>query len=94
MFRVAKVSTAAQAAGIVADSKFPPDGRRGFGSPFAGPNFGMSSYGYATHANKFVLVMVQIETKEGTENAQAIAETPGIGKRRSMEPSEYRKCVG
>lgn len=78
-----KVSTAAQAAGIVADSKFPPVGRRGIGSPFAPSNWGMTPLEYIMSANNNTLVMVQIETKEGTENAQAIAETPGIGKSRS-----------
>ncbi|KAF7972782.1 hypothetical protein HWV62_17054 [Athelia sp. TMB] len=72
------VSTAEQAASIVADARFPPLGRRGFGSPFAPINWGLKPFEYVKAANSDVQVMVQIENKEGVANAKAIAEVPGI----------------
>jgi 4-hydroxy-2-oxoheptanedioate aldolase len=63
----------------VADSRFPPVGRRGFGSPFSPASWGVSTSEYLKSADENILVMVQIETKEGVDNVQAIAETPGIG---------------
>jgi 4-hydroxy-2-oxoheptanedioate aldolase len=54
-------------------------GRRGIGGPFAPANWGVSASDYITLANKSVVVMVQIETKEGVDNVKAIAETAGIG---------------
>jgi 4-hydroxy-2-oxoheptanedioate aldolase len=63
----------------VADSRFPPVGRRGLGSPFAPANWGINASEYVTSANENILVMVQIETKEGVDNVKAIAETAGIG---------------
>ena len=63
----------------MADCRFPPVGRRGFGSPFTPANWGVSASEYLKSADENILVMVQIETKEGVDNVQAIAETPGIG---------------
>lgn len=63
----------------MADSRFPPVGRRGLGSPFAPANWGINASEYVTSANENILVMVQIETKEGVDNVKAIAETAGIG---------------
>jgi HpcH/HpaI aldolase/citrate lyase family len=54
-------------------------GRRGLGSPFAPANWGINASEYVTSANENILVMVQIETKEGVDNVKAIAETAGIG---------------
>ncbi|KAF8993609.1 Pyruvate/Phosphoenolpyruvate kinase-like domain-containing protein [Cyathus striatus] len=61
---VPMVSTAEKAAEIVADSRLPPVGRRGFGSPFS--------------ANEQILVMIQIETKEAVENLDSIAKVDGL----------------
>ena len=74
-----QVSTGEKAKEIVADSRFPPLGRRGFSSPFAPANWGVNASEYLTSANENILVMVQIETKEGVENVKEIAETAGIG---------------
>jgi 4-hydroxy-2-oxoheptanedioate aldolase len=76
---VSQVSTAEKAKEIVADSRFPTVGRRGFGSPFTHAHWGVSASEYLTSANESILVMVQIETKEGVANVKAIAETAGIG---------------
>lgn len=76
-----KVSTAQKAEEIVSDSRFPPTGRRGFGSPFAPAHWGISASEYLSTANENenVLVMVQIETKEGFENVESIAGVDGLG---------------
>ncbi|KAJ6612515.1 Pyruvate/Phosphoenolpyruvate kinase-like domain-containing protein [Mycena sp. CBHHK59/15] len=75
---VPMVSSAEKAKEVVADSRFPPTGRRGFGSPFAHGNWGMSMLEYLAEANSAVVVMVQIETKEGLANVKEIAEVDGI----------------
>lgn len=60
---------------MVAAAKFPPDGRRGFGSPFAMQNFQpMPTFTeYLRQANEGTLVMVQIETKEALDAVEEIA---------------------
>ncbi|KAF8655471.1 hypothetical protein AX16_003060 [Volvariella volvacea WC 439] len=75
---VPMVSTEAKAKQIVSDSKFPPQGRRGFGSPFAHTNWGVSVSDYLGTANESVIVMIQIENVEGVENVEAIATVDGI----------------
>ncbi|KAJ7676192.1 Pyruvate/Phosphoenolpyruvate kinase-like domain-containing protein [Mycena rosella] len=75
---VPMVSTAEKAAEIVADSRFAPAGRRGFGSPFTHAGWDMSAAEYLAAANDAVVVMVQIETKEGLANVKEIAEVDGI----------------
>jgi 4-hydroxy-2-oxoheptanedioate aldolase len=72
------VSTAVHAQTVVADSNFPPRGRRGFGSPFTHGVWGVTSSEYLESANDGVVVMVQIENKEAVENVQEIAEVPGV----------------
>lgn len=65
---------------MVADSRFPPVGRRGFGSPFTQAAWGIKSAAeYLSVANEEVLVIVQIETKEAVENVEKIAAVDGIG---------------
>jgi 4-hydroxy-2-oxoheptanedioate aldolase len=60
---------------LVEASKFPPRGKRGFGSPFSMGTFdvkgGLSGYEYMTSANDNLLTIVQIETKEAFENVTA-----------------------
>lgn len=60
---------------VVAAAKFPPQGRRGFGSPIAMQNFSPipSFTEYLQQANDVLLVMVQIETKEALEAVDEIA---------------------
>ncbi|KAF8891482.1 Pyruvate/Phosphoenolpyruvate kinase-like domain-containing protein [Gymnopilus junonius] len=75
---VPMVSTAEKASEVVADSLFPPGGRRGFGSPFTHGIWGVTVPEYLEAANKHILIMVQIETKEAVENVRAIAAVEGI----------------
>ncbi|KAH8827596.1 Pyruvate/Phosphoenolpyruvate kinase-like domain-containing protein [Flagelloscypha sp. PMI_526] len=75
------VGTAEKAREIVQDSRFPEPGknfRRGFGSAFTHLNWGITSLEYKDNANEHVLVMVQIESKEGVENVEEIAKVDGI----------------
>ncbi|KAG6862965.1 hypothetical protein C0991_009182, partial [Blastosporella zonata] len=53
---------------VVSDSRFPPLGRRGFGSPFAHTNWGVSSSEYLATANDSISVIVQIENQEAASN--------------------------
>jgi 4-hydroxy-2-oxoheptanedioate aldolase len=63
--------TADDARRLVESAKFPPVGRRGFGSPFAmGSTGGVSSVEYLQTANDSLLTIVQIETKEALQNVR------------------------
>ncbi|KAG6864764.1 hypothetical protein C0991_007290 [Blastosporella zonata] len=75
---VPMVSTAAKAREVVSDSRFPPLGRRGFGSPFAHTNWGVSSSEYLATANDNISVIVQIENQEAVQNAKEIAAVDGV----------------
>ncbi|KIJ11083.1 hypothetical protein PAXINDRAFT_85053 [Paxillus involutus ATCC 200175] len=75
---VPMVSNADKAKEIVSDSRFPPGGRRGFGSPFTQGTWGITATEYLQSANDHVTVMVQIETKEGVSNVEEIAAVDGI----------------
>ena len=59
---------------LVQTAKFPPYGRRGFGSPFSMGSFDnkgdLSGYEYMTNANNNLLTIVQIETKEALDNVR------------------------
>ncbi|KAI0022434.1 Phosphoenolpyruvate/pyruvate domain-containing protein [Xylariomycetidae sp. FL0641] len=65
---------------IVAAAKFPPQGQRGLGSPFAMERFTPvpSMTEYLQHANGSLLTMVQIETQEALDAVDEIAAVPGI----------------
>ncbi|RYP85977.1 hypothetical protein DL769_000840 [Monosporascus sp. CRB-8-3] len=70
----------AGAHGVVAAAKFPPQGQRGFGSPFAMERFNPipSLTEYLQHANESLLTMVQIETQEALDAVDDIAQVPGV----------------
>ncbi|PMD48519.1 Phosphoenolpyruvate/pyruvate domain-containing protein [Hyaloscypha variabilis F] len=65
---------------LVLSAKFPPQGHRGFGSPFPQERFhpDLGSTDYLQQANESLLTIVQIETKEALENVEGIAAVPGI----------------
>jgi len=66
---------------VVADSKFPPMGRRGFGSPFTHEIWDVPAGEYLMGgANHNTIVMVQIEDRLALSNVDAIAAVEGIGK--------------
>jgi len=64
--------TADEAREIVTAAKFPPMGRRGFGSPFSMSSFDttgkLSGLAYMDNANAHLVTAVQIETKEALDN--------------------------
>lgn len=65
--------TADDARRLVESAKFPPVGRRGFGSPFAmGSTGNVTGIEYLQQANEALLTIVQIETKEALENVRLI----------------------
>lgn len=72
--------TAEDAKKLVLSAKFPPQGQRGFGSPFPMERFhpDLGAGDYLQQANDAILTMVQIETKEAVDNVEAIAAVPGI----------------
>ncbi|KAK7034602.1 hypothetical protein VNI00_012233 [Paramarasmius palmivorus] len=75
---VPMVSTAEKAREVVLDSRFPPVGRRGFGSSYAHGNWKMSAQDYLNVANEHVIVAVQIETKAALDNLEEIAAVDGV----------------
>ncbi|KAK0760125.1 hypothetical protein N5P37_007205 [Trichoderma harzianum] len=72
--------TVKEAEDLVQAAKFPPWGKRGFGSPYSAKQFGrtISSLDYLNQGNESILTMVQIETKEALEDVDAIAAVEGI----------------
>ena len=64
--------TVEDAKNLVQWSKFPPMGKRGFGSPFSMGSFdvkgALTGFEYMNAANDNLLTIVQIETKEAFEN--------------------------
>ncbi|KAL0568526.1 hypothetical protein V5O48_013453 [Marasmius crinis-equi] len=75
---VPMVSTPEKAAEVAADCRFPPTGRRGFGSAYGHTNWNIPVPEYLSQANENVLCIVQIETKEGMENVEEIAKVDGV----------------
>jgi 2-keto-3-deoxy-L-rhamnonate aldolase RhmA len=71
------VESAEQARGIVAACRFPPEGTRGIAGTRA-TRFGLDLKGYLETWNKEVVVALQIETRPGLEQVEAIAGVPGV----------------
>ncbi|KAK2811076.1 hypothetical protein FQN50_002411 [Emmonsiellopsis sp. PD_5] len=64
---------------LVESAKFPPLGKRGFGSPFSMASFGnIPQTDYLFQSNDALVTIVQIETKEAFENVEEIAKVPGV----------------
>ncbi|TKX23997.1 HpcH/HpaI aldolase-like protein 1 [Elsinoe australis] len=78
------LKTAEDAKQIVSSAKFPPDGTRGFGSPFSMEKFHTHEKGairqtdYYQQANQALVTVIQIETKEALKNVDEIANVPGV----------------
>ncbi|ROT37767.1 HpcH/HpaI aldolase/citrate lyase family protein [Sodiomyces alkalinus F11] len=72
--------TVQEAKELVQAAKFPPVGRRGFGSPLAMERFqpAPTMTEYLQQANDTLLTMVQIETKEALDVVENIAAVDGI----------------
>lgn len=64
---------------LVSSAKFPPEGNRGFGSPFSPHAFnGEALTDYLQNANSSLQTIVQIETKSALESVREIAAIPGV----------------
>ncbi|KAL9480223.1 hypothetical protein ACSS6W_005009 [Trichoderma asperelloides] len=75
---VPQINNAEEARQIVQSSKFPPQGVRGQGSAFPAIGHGLTTPEYMMSANETILTMIQIETRAGVENVDAIAAVPGV----------------
>ncbi|KAG4253073.1 2,4-dihydroxyhept-2-ene-1,7-dioic acid aldolase [Fusarium proliferatum] len=73
------INTPEDARNVVQHAKFPPQGLRGQGSAFPGFAFGVDMPTYMTMANETILICLQIESKLGVENVDAICAVPGVG---------------
>ncbi|KAF7529554.1 hypothetical protein PCG10_007112 [Penicillium crustosum] len=74
------VRTVEDTKAFVEACRFPPQGKRGFGSPFPMDRFGrdVSATQYLTEANANLLLSVQIETREAFDNVDSIAAVEGL----------------
>lgn len=77
---VPQINTAEEAAAIVSYAKFPPQGLRGQGSAFPAISHGIDIPTYIKTANETLITCVQIESKAGVDNVDAISAVPGVGK--------------
>lgn len=72
------INTPVEAAGAVAAARFPPEGKRSFGSAWAGLTLGMSMAEYRREANSQTLVFAQVESATALEHLEGILGVPGI----------------
>lgn len=75
---VPMVSTAAEARAVVAAVRYPPRGTRGVGSALARSARWNRVDDYLQNADAYVSLVVQIETREGVDNAAEIAAVDGV----------------
>ncbi len=75
---VPMVNTRAEAEAAVAAAKYPPAGIRSVGGMNHCLNFDTDPATYYARANDEVLVILQAESPEGVENADAILSVPGV----------------
>lgn len=76
---VPMINTPEDARNVVQYAKFPPQGLRGQGSAFPGFAFGVDIPTYMATANETLLTCLQIESRVGVENVDAICAVPGVG---------------
>jgi 4-hydroxy-2-oxoheptanedioate aldolase len=75
---VPMVNTVEEAKIAIAAAKYPPTGNRSVGGSLHALNFDASAGDYYKHANDEILVILQTESPEGVENAEAIYSLPGV----------------
>jgi 2-keto-3-deoxy-L-rhamnonate aldolase RhmA len=75
---VPMVNTVAQAKTAIAAAKYPPAGNRSIGGSIPALNFDATAGEYYQKANDEVLVVLQTESPEGVDNAEAIYSLPGV----------------
>lgn len=74
---VPMVRTADEAQAIVDATRYPPQGKRGWG-PLRASQYTVDNEDYFNRANDNILVFLLIETKEAVENLEAIGTVPGV----------------
>ncbi len=75
---VPMVNTVEQAKTAIAAAKYPPEGNRSLGGALHALNFDTNAGDYYKNANDNVLVVLQTESPEGVDNAEAIYSLPGV----------------
>jgi 4-hydroxy-2-oxoheptanedioate aldolase len=75
---VPMVNTVEEAKIAIAAAKYPPQGNRSVGGAMHALNFGATAGDYYKHANDEILVVLQTESPQGVENAEAIYSLPGV----------------
>lgn len=75
---VPMVNTLEEAKLAIAAAKYPPVGNRSIGGGLHALNFDATAGDYYRHANDEILVVLQTESPEGVENAEAIYSLPGV----------------
>ena len=75
---VPMVNTVAEAKAAIAAAKYPPVGNRSVGGALHALNYDASAGDYYKYANDEILVVLQTESPEGVENAEAIYSLPGV----------------
>jgi 2-dehydro-3-deoxyglucarate aldolase/4-hydroxy-2-oxoheptanedioate aldolase len=77
--QVANVESAEEARAVVTAAKYPPAGERGLGLIASHTDFRpVESAKYVLEANRGTMVVVQIESKAGLDNIEAIAAVDGV----------------
>jgi 4-hydroxy-2-oxoheptanedioate aldolase len=75
---VPMVNTVEEAKLAVAAAKYPPIGNRSIGGGLHALNFDAAAGDYYNKANDEILVVLQTESPQGVENAEAIYSLPGV----------------
>lgn len=75
---VPMVETAEQAAGLVSAMRYPPRGIRGVGTALARAARWSGVEGYFKHADDEMCLIVQVESRKGLENLDAILGVEGV----------------
>ena len=75
---VPMVNTVEQAQAAIAACKYPPTGNRSVGGSLHALNFSATAGDYLARANDEILVILQTESPQGVENAEAIYSLPGV----------------
>lgn len=75
---VPMVNTVEQAKLAIAAAKYPPTGNRSIGGGLHAMNYDATAGDYYKHANDEILVVLQTESPEGVDNAEAIYSLPGV----------------
>lgn len=75
---VPMVNTVEQAREAIAAAKYPPAGNRSLGGTLHALNFAATPGDYYRRANDEILVVLQTESPQGVENAEAIYSLPGV----------------